>query len=528
MKRFRWIAAPLALGLLTGLLAGCATWMEGSLLPLEGDAAARPAAAGAAEIVVDDPQAQVTGSLASTTRCGHGGGTRWALTRSGTARGELRWQTALQPGSYEVFAYVPYCYSTTGSARYVIAHAGGETAVALDQAKAAQGWHALGRYTFGAQGSVTLSSRTGEARSLRIAFDAVKWVGFLIGPVGNPLVSIAGRVAGAGGAGLGGVTLRLSNGATATTDPNGDYVFPNLAVGSYTLTPVKAGYRFSPTTRVVNARANATGQHFSGTASATSGFSISGRVTTPEGAPVSGLSLTLNGGSATTTDALGNYTFAKLASGTTYTVKPEDARYRFGPGSRKVIAAASVDYPVNGMDFTATLRPTSVSISGRVATPDGAGLSGVTLSAGAGLSTSTDSNGHYTLAGLTPWTAYTVTPSKAGYRFSPSARTTTTGSDVTGRDFVANSTAFSLSGRVVDAGGAGVAGVTLSLSNGQTLVTGADGTYRFANLTGGVYYTLIPSKPGAVFSPATRYVKAYSDVSGQDFVRTGTASSAGE
>jgi len=528
MKRFKWIAASLALGLLTGLLTGCATWMEESLFPTGGDAAARPAAAGAAEIVVDDPQAQVTGSLARTTRCGYGGGTRWALTRSSAARGELRWQTALQPGSYEVFAYVPYCYSTTRSARYVVAHAGGETAVTLDQAKAAQGWHALGRYTFGSQGSVTLSSWTGEARSLRIAFDAVKWVGFSIGPVGNPPVSLAGRVAGAGGAGLGGVTLRLSNGATATTDAGGDYAFAELAAGSYTLTPVKAGDRFSPAPRVVHARADAAGQNFSGAASAASGFSISGRVATPEGAPVGGLSLTLNGGRATTTEASGNYTFADLASGATYTVKPEDARYRFSPGSRRVIAAAGVDYLVNDMDFTATLRPTSVSISGRVTGADGAGLGGVTLSTGAGPSTTTDASGHYTLAGLTPWTAYTVTPSKAGYRFSPSARTTTTGSGVTGRDFVATSTAFSLSGRVADGQGAGIAGVTLTLSSGQTFVTGADGTYRFANLPGGVYYTLVPSKPGALFNPATRYVKAYSDVSGQDFVQTGTASSAGE
>lgn len=67
------------------------------------------------------------------------------------------------------------------------------------------------------------------------------------------------------GTGLKGVTITLggTSSGTATTDVGGNYTFTGLANGSYTITPSKSGYTFSPSSssRTVN-RANVTGANF--------------------------------------------------------------------------------------------------------------------------------------------------------------------------------------------------------------------------------------------------------------------------
>ncbi len=69
-----------------------------------------------------------------------------------------------------------------------------------------------------------------------------------------------------GGVGLSGVTMTLSGTAsqTATTGASGYYAFMNLGNGSYTVTPSKTGYTFTPTSQPVtlsgaSATANFTG-----------------------------------------------------------------------------------------------------------------------------------------------------------------------------------------------------------------------------------------------------------------------------
>ena len=75
------------------------------------------------------------------------------------------------------------------------------------------------------------------------------------------------------------------------------------------------------------------------------------------------------------------------------------------------------------------------SISGSVADGSGNGISGVSISDGAGHTATTDSGGNYTLIGLSAGT-YTITPSKNGFNFTPLARTVTiTNANVTGQDF---------------------------------------------------------------------------------------------
>src|SRR5262249_21342898 len=61
------------------------------------------------------------------------------------------------------------------------------------------------------------------------------------------------------GAGLGGVTVTLSSGPTATTNSSGNYSFSNLPAGTYTVTPSLSGYTFTPPSRTfTNITANQT------------------------------------------------------------------------------------------------------------------------------------------------------------------------------------------------------------------------------------------------------------------------------
>jgi len=65
-------------------------------------------------------------------------------------------------------------------------------------------------------------------------------------PSSTSTYSISGSVI-SSGTGLPDVTVTLDSSATATTDASGNYSFTGLANGSYTLTPSKSGYTFTPT-----------------------------------------------------------------------------------------------------------------------------------------------------------------------------------------------------------------------------------------------------------------------------------------
>ena len=74
------------------------------------------------------------------------------------------------------------------------------------------------------------------------------------------------------------------------------------------------------------------------------------------------------------------------------------------------------------------------SISGRVVDGSGNLIPDVTISDNAGHTTTTGSDGRYTLSGRAAG-AYTITPSKSGYTFSPASRTVTLPPDATGENF---------------------------------------------------------------------------------------------
>jgi len=163
-------------------------------------------------------------------------------------------------------------------------------------------------------------------------------------------------------------------------------------------------------------------------------FSISGTVAGAGGRTVT---LALSGASSasTATAAAGSYAFSGLANGN-YTVTPSLTGWSCSPASRTVTVN---DADVTGQDFTTTAVVTTHSISGAVsgATADGVVIALTGTSTG---TAPTAGGGLFSFSGLADGT-YTLTPSKAGFTFTPaSLQVTVSGADLTGRDFTAAST----------------------------------------------------------------------------------------
>src|SRR6202022_4045305 len=132
--------------------------------------------------------------------------------------------------------------------------------------------------------------------------------------------------------GKNGVTVALSGAATAstTTNSSGNYSFSGLQNGSYTVTPTKTGFTFSPANAAVTVNgANVAGINFAASAPT---WSISGTIT-----GTTGVTVALSGAAtaSTTTDSSGNYSFSGLQNGS-YTVTPTKAGFIFSPPNAAV------------------------------------------------------------------------------------------------------------------------------------------------------------------------------------------------
>jgi len=236
---------------------------------------------------------------------------------------------------------------------------------------------------------------------------------------------------------------------------------------------------------------------------ATTGFGISGGLS---GSLLQGVRINLAGATTgnTTTDANGNYSFTGLAAGD-YTVTPSLAGFIFTPVSDTVTVS---DADVVGINFTETASAAATStVSG---TTSGAVAQNVTISLSGSNSGSvlTDSSGNYSFSGLAAG-IYMVTPSLAGFTFSPvsSVVTTTSGTNASGLNFTATAdtgSASSVSGTV---SGAVFQNVTINLSGANTgsALTDENGRFSFTGLAAGDY-TLTPSSAGHSFNPASTTV----------------------
>ena len=232
-------------------------------------------------------------------------------------------------------------------------------------------------------------------------------------------------------------------------------------------------------------------------------FTISGNVSNTPGIVLSYFDLSAK---TVTTDGGGNYLIS-VPSHWSGRITPTTTGYTYPTA---YLLEYEVTGNLTGQNLTAT--PITYAISGS------AGAAGATLSYtdGSAKTATADGSGNYTFQVSYHWSG-TVTPSMAGYAFSPSNRTyNTVAADQTLQNYTATAILATVSGN------AGVAGAILSYTDGGAKSTTADGSgnYNFAvpfNWSG----TVVPSKSGYIFSPATRsYSNLITNASSQGYVTT--------
>jgi len=267
----------------------------------------------------------------------------------------------------------------------------------------------------------------------------------LIGSVGSTF-SVTGAISPA--ASGGGAVVALTQGgttiATTTTDNLGNINFPNVANGTYTMTPSKVGFTFSPASQqvTVNGANVAIATSFAAIATAVN-WNISGSI-----APAlngNGATLTLAQGGTTiatvAANSSGNFTFPNVANGT-YVVAPSKAGFTFSPENQQITVNGA---NVTLTSFTATAIAVTGSISGTI-TPasSGSGAAAALTQNGTTVATATgNGSGNFTFANVTNGT-YTVTPSKTGFTFIPTSRQVTVNGANVAVTFTAQSAQSSL------------------------------------------------------------------------------------
>jgi len=304
----------------------------------------------------------------------------------------------------------------------------------------------------------------------------------------NSSSNISGNISGPGGAGAT-VSLTGASAATTTADASGNYSFTGLANGSYTVAVSNSGFTFTPASQSATINgASVTGLNFS-----TVTYSISGTIS---GAGGNAATVNLTGASAATVtaDASGNYSFTGLANGA-YVVAVSKTGFTFIPASQPATINSA---NVSGLNFSTATFSISGTISGT-----GGSAATVNLTGAATATVTADTSGNYSFTGLNNG-AYTVTPSKAGFAFTPTSQpATVNGANITALNFSsAVATTFSISGTISGPGG-NAATVNLTGASTATVTADASGNYSFTGLNNGAY-TVTPSKTGFTYSPASQ------------------------
>jgi hypothetical protein len=341
--------------------------------------------------------------------------------------------------------------------------------------------------------------------------------------------TISGQVT-LSGAGLSGVTVTLNTGPKATTDSSGNYAFSNLPAGTYTGTPSLSGYTFTPPSSTFT----------NITANQTASFTAAVLTSTPRAVSINFV------GSGT---AMGASESAGVVAKTNWNNAANNA-------SAKALALVDETGAANGASVTWTAdnnwslpipdspgnvrmmrgyldtinqNPTTVNISGLPASSTGydiyvytdgdnptATVTATYQLSGSGITTASvtatdaantnfsgtftqagNSAGNYVKFGAIQATAFTITaiPTTAsdGHLRAP----------LNGIQIVPSTVVntYTISGQIT-LSGAGLSGVTVTLSTGPKATTNSSGNYSFSNLPAGTY-TVTPSLSGYMFTTSS-------------------------
>ena len=289
---------------------------------------------------------------------------------------------------------------------------------------------------------------------------------------------------------------------TTTTDSNGNFTLTGVPSGPQTLAVSRSG--FTPATKAVTVVA---GTSVSAGAMALTPLpsfgTITGTVTIAgtDAAPLAGA--TVGVGSSfitTTTDSNGNFTLAGIPSGPgdLLSVKAPG----FDPATKTVTVVAGTSVSVGTIPLTPLPR-TSTEIGTVTNAGTVAPLAGATVG-GTDFSTTTDSNGNFTLAGVPPG-PQTLTISRSGFSPATTDVTVEPGKTLSAGTIALTplSTFGTTTGTVTNAGtGAPLSGATVG-GIGFSATTDSNGNFTLAGVPPGPQ-TLTISRSG--FSPAMKLV----------------------
>ena len=316
-------------------------------------------------------------------------------------------------------------------------------------------------------------------------------------------MTISGYVRTSGAVGISGVVMNGLPG-NPTTDANGFYTGTVPYGWSGTVTPAKAGYSFSPSSKTYNNVISNQSQDYVGT---TQTFTISGYVRDAGAVGINGVVMNgLPGNPAT--DATGFYT-GTVPYGWSGTVTPAKAGYSFSPSSKthsNVTSNQTQDYVGTTQTFT---------ISGYVRDAGAVGINGVVMNGLPG-NPATDANGFYT--GTVPygWSG-NVTPTKAGYTFNPWFRTYSNVTSNQTQDYVGTAQTFTISGYVRNLSHIGIQGVEMQGFPSGSVITNSSGYYSGTVPYGWSGVLKACSSGGLCFNPSSvNYTNVISNLT-QDY-----------
>ena len=250
-----------------------------------------------------------------------------------------------------------------------------------------------------------------------------------------------------------------TGGITITTPANG-----NLAPPGYYMLFILNGSGVPSVAKIINISQD----------SAATG-TLTGVVTNTSGAPLDNASVTSGNASATTAPD-GTYTLNNVAAGTA-TVTASLSGYNNASTQVAVTAGSSANVP------TLQLAPLGPgNITGNVVDGSGAAFPGASVT-GAGLTTTTDANGNYTLNQV-PAGSVTLVASAAGHSPAQETVTISTGNTVTAPTMTLSSNLANVTGQVVDSNSNPIVGASVSFGGG-TATTDSTGTYNFTNIPAG-------------------------------------------
>ncbi|MFC1552339.1 SUMF1/EgtB/PvdO family nonheme iron enzyme [Candidatus Latescibacterota bacterium] len=205
------------------------------------------------------------------------------------------------------------------------------------------------------------------------------------------------------------------SGSTSDTQiagEDGSYSFTVEQGGTYTVTPTKADYTINPESQIFTNVMSDETANFTASESTLNTYTISGTVTGTDSVQV-----TMSGDSSDSQEVVadgGTYSFTVNESGN-YTITPSKSGFTFTPVNQAFNNVATSQ----SQNFIATdIPPNTYTISGIVSGADGITI---TLSGDKSESVAVNDGAAYSFL-VNERGNYTVTPTKAGYTFTPASK----------------------------------------------------------------------------------------------------------